>query len=75
MLANSNVMRMRSSSEIGSNCDAVVIMLSTDERRDIEGELAAFFFASEGTRCSAVVSVDSQLELVGRCRTPGRVSS
>lgn len=63
------MIRIRSSNVIGSNCDAVVSILSTDDRRDTEGDIS-FFFSRLGTKWLLAVTVDSQLQ--GRLTILGR---
>lgn len=71
MFAISNVIRIRSSSVMGSNCEAVVNMLSMDERREKEGAACFFFFSRLGTTYLLAVISESQLE--GRLMRAGRL--
>lgn len=72
ILAISNVIRIRSSNVMGSNCEAVVCRLLLDDRRDRVDPLDFFRFSKLGTTYLLDVTPDSQL--TDRGRRAGRFS-
>lgn len=70
-MAISKVIRIRSSNVIGSNCEAVVNILSLEERRENDGGANFFLFSKLGTRYLLDATSDNQLE--GRLTNGGRL--